>query len=137
MLTLIRHNQGVFTSIIICTLLVGWAFGCHSKVKSLVTDEKVNRDEFAIELDSEVQRLESELVVLQQTAEVRFAELDRQDELKRILFETASLTATTGGFNPTALIGIAGSVLGIGAVVDNRIKDKVIKNRPQPKKRKT
>lgn len=137
MLKLIRHNQGMVAGVVICVLLVLWTYGCHSTVKSLVNDEKVSRDEFALELESEVQRLELELDTLQKTAMTRFAEFDRQDALKRMLFETASLTATTGGFNPTALITLAGSILGIGAVVDNRIKDKVIKNRPQSKKRST
>jgi len=61
---------------------------------------------------------------------MKLADLNQQDELKRKLYECAAITATTDTFNPIGIITLVGSILGCGLVVDNRIKDKVIANRP-------
>lgn len=132
--TWIRHNQGMFVAVIITTALLIWTYGCESQVASLTEPtRKVTRAELNIELNREVQRLEGELSTLQQQAAVKMTQLDRQDELKRKLFEFAALTAEAGTFNPAGLVTLVGSLLGAGLLVDNRIKDKVIKNRPLPR----
>lgn len=133
MLKIISHNQGVFVSIILCSLLAVWVYGCQSQVKSFVTGDKVNRLELTLELNIEAKRLEAELDNLQKQAELKFTELNRQDDIKAKVFDIVSVATTTNQFNLTGLITLMGSVLGLGAVVDNRIKDKVIKNRPQAK----
>lgn len=136
MLQWIRHNQGMTVALIIaCTLLV-WTFGCQSKVRSPISDTMVTRPELELEVDIQVKRMEVELDNLQEQAQLKFLALDRQDELKRKLFEFASVTAQSGTFNPIGLITLAGTLLGLGSVVDNRMKDKVIKNRPQSKEKK-
>jgi len=133
MFTWIRHNQGMFVALLLSQILLVWAYGCNSQVTSLIKPEKkVIRSELAFELDQEARRLEAELDALQKSAALKFAELDRQDEIKRKLFEFAAITSQTADFNPAGLITLVGSILGIGAVIDNRIKDKVIKNRPLP-----
>lgn len=127
----IRHNQGLFIALLISAGLLIWTFGCRSMVGSLIEpDKRVTRDELALELDSECARLEAELDLLIKRAAVKVAELDRQDEIKRKLFEFAAITAQAGTVNPAGVLALAGSILGFGAIVDNRIKDKVIKNRP-------
>ena len=127
----IRHNQGLFVALLICGGLLVWTFGCESKVTSLVDDEKmVTAEELNLELDAESSRLQSELDSLIKRAKLKQTELARQDAIKQKLFEFAAITAQTGTFNPAGLLALTGSILGFGAIVDNRIKDKVIKNRP-------
>lgn len=126
----IRHNQGVFVAVIIVVGLMVWTFGCHSEVKSPISGNMVTRHELELEVDIAVSQFETELVNLQAQAALQFTALDRQDEMKRKLFEFAALTAQTGTFNPIGLITLAGTILGMGLGIDNRIKDKVIKNRP-------
>ncbi len=126
----IRHNQGMFAALIIASGLLIWTFGCESSVTSLLTPDKmVSRAELVLEIEAESRRLESELDALQKRAALKMQQLDRADEIKKKLFEFAALTAQSGTVNPAGVLTLAGSVLGFGAVVDNRIKDKVIKNR--------
>lgn len=127
----VRHNQGVFVSMIICAGLLVWGLGCKSKVASLVDPTKrVTSPELAAELDQLTARLNAELDALIKMAELRQQDLLRQDEVKTKLFEFAAMTYKAGTFNPAGVITLVGSLLGVGLVVDNRIKDKVIKNRP-------
>ena len=131
----IRHNQGIFASVIICIILLVWTFGCQSRVASLLHPaQRVTRAELTLEVDQEAKRLEAELELLSKAAELKMAQLDEQDQLKKQLFDFAALTAQTGTFNPAGLIALTGSIMGFGAIVDNRIKDKVIKNRPLAEK---
>ena len=130
MKSLITHNQGLCAAIIVTIAVFAWTFGCQSKVNSLVTNEKVTRPELTLELKAEAKRLEQQLDNLRQEAELRFMELDRQDEIKAKIFDAVSVATEAGSFNAAGLITLVGSILGIGAVVDNRIKDKVIANRP-------
>jgi len=128
----LSHNQGTFIGIILAVGLLVWTFGCESKVTSPVSNKQVTRSELIVEVKFKVQALEAELDHLQEQAQLGFTDLDKQDTIKRKLFEFAALTAQTGAFNPTGIITLAGTLLGLGFGVDNRIKDKVIKNRPLP-----
>jgi len=132
MIKWISKNQGVVVGVIICITLMVWTFGCESQVTSPITGKVVTRPELKLEVDIQVKQLESELDNLQAQAVLQFASLDRQDEIKRKLFEFASITSASNTFNPTGLVTLAGSILAMGLGVDNRIKDKVIKNRPLP-----
>ena len=127
----IRHNQGLFVALLICTALMVWTFGCPSKVTSLLDDtKKVTAEELNLELEAETARLEAELDQLIKRAGLKKAELARQDAIKQKLYEFAAITAESGGVNIPGLLALAGSITGAGLLVDNRIKDKVIKNRP-------
>jgi len=128
----ISHNQGIVVALVICSVLMVWTFGCESKVTSPVSNKQVTRSELIVEVKFKVQALETELDHLQEQAQIGFIDLDKQDTIKRKLFEFAALTAQTGTFNPTGIITLAGTLLGLGLGVDNRIKDKIIKNRPLP-----
>lgn len=131
----IRHNQGAFVAIMICAALLGWTFGCQSKVTSLISpSKKVTAGELNLELEVETTRLQAELDQLIKRAEIKQVDLARQDAIKQKLFDFAAITAKTGGVNIPGLLAATVSVLGFGAVIDNRIKDKVIKNRPVPAK---
>lgn len=127
----IRHNQGLFVALIVCCILMVWTFGCPSKVTSLVDDNKmVTAEELNLELEAETARLEAELDMLIKRAKLKQADLARQDAIKQKLFDFAAITAETGGVNIPGLLALAGSIAGAGLLIDNRIKDKVIANRP-------
>lgn len=131
----IRHNQGVFVALIISTGVMVWTLGCDSKVTSLLnTKKQVNRAELLIEIETETSRLLAELDQLASFGMLRQEELDKKDALVKELMNFAAINAASGGFNPSGLVTMAFSILGVGAVVDNRLKDKVIKNRPNPAK---
>lgn len=126
-----NHNQGMFAAILIAIVLLVWTYGCESKVSSIIEPQKqVTREELNLELDQESTRLQNELVLIQKQAELRYEKLNKDEEIKRQLMEFGALAAAGGGVNPAGLLGLLTGILGVGAVVDNRIKDKVIKNRP-------
>ncbi len=127
----IRHNQGVAVSLIVIAGLAIWTFGCEAKVESLVTPgKKVNASELAVEIDFEVARMNLEIEKLLAKGSLLAADLQRMEEIKQKVINFAAITLDAGTVNPAGVVGLLFSVLGIGAVIDNRIKDKVIKNRP-------
>jgi hypothetical protein len=129
----VRHNQAMAVALTISTGVMVWTLGCQSKVSSMFGGEKlVTAEELNLEIQQLSGKLDGELDMLLAQAELKMADLKRQDEIKQKLFEFAQVTANAGQFNPTGLITLIGSFIGVGAVVDNRIKDKVIKNRPKP-----
>jgi len=132
MVSTIRHNIGLCVGVILAVCLVLWTYGCESTVKSPVTGKPVTYGELSIEINADVARLEAELDTLQKRAAVSFQELARKDEIRQKLFDFAAITVANNAFNPTGLITLVGSLLGVGAIVDNRIKDVVIANRPLP-----
>lgn len=128
----ITHNQGLITAAVITMGLLVWSYGCESKVQSLVGKQQVTRPQLALELNEQAKMIEAQLDNLNKQAAERFEQLDNKDAIKAKVFDAVAIATTTGGFNTTGLLTLAGSILGLGAVVDNRIKDKVIKNRPLP-----
>jgi len=131
----ISKNQGISVALIICTGLMIWTFGCESKVSSLIDPSKmITAAELEVEIESESVRLLAELELLAKRGQLKRDELAKMDALKKSLMDYAAINAASGGFNPSGLVTLAFSIMGFGAVVDNRIKDKVIKNRPLPKK---
>jgi len=127
----IRHNQGMFVALLICAAIFVWTFGCPSKVGSLIEPAKmVTAEELNLEIEQEQARLEGELDNLLKRAKLKKAELDRQDAIKEKLTEFAAITAQSGAVNPVGIMALLGDIIGMGLLVDNRIKDKVIKNRP-------
>ncbi len=130
----IRHNQGVTVALILVSGLMYWTIGCDSKVTSLIDPTKqVNRAELIIEIESETARLLGELDQLARLGQLRQDELDKKEALKKQIMEFVAISAATGGVNPAGVAAMAFSIMGVGAFADNRIKDKVIKNRPLPK----
>lgn len=127
----IRHNQGAAVSLVTIIALAVWVYGCESKVTSLLNPSKmVNAAELNLELAAESRRLEAEIDFLLQRADLKKEDLARQDKLKAKLMDFVAITVDGGTVNPAGVVGLLFSVLGVGAVIDNRIKDKVIKNRP-------
>lgn len=95
-------------------LIVGgiWFLGCQSTTKSLIDPaKKVTRGE-----------LQAEVNYLLAQAKVKLADLDRQDEIRRLIAEQATLFGSTGSFNPMGLLNLGVSVFAVGSALDARRK---------------
>lgn len=127
----ISHNQGVALALVISAVMTIWMLGCESKVTSLVDDKKmVTAAELDDELSGLAARMEMELEQLVKRAHTKNEQLEKQTAIKQKIMDFALLSSEAGKLNPTGILGLVFSVFGIGAMADNRIKDKVIKNRP-------
>lgn len=105
----IRHNSGIVTGSILAIGLLVWCYGCPSQVTSVTDPPKlVTRPELDIEVE-----------YFLEMAEIRYAELDRQDEFKEAVFAVAINLLEGGSLNPGAIALILGNLLGFGAVIDN------------------
>lgn len=113
----IRHNFFLFTSFLMVLVSLLWIYGCESTTQSLKQPGlQVNRAELMLELDTIISE-----------SHIRISDLDRQDQFKEAMFELALVYAEGGTINPVAIAMTLGSILGLGAVIDNRRKDVVIK----------
>ena len=115
--TFLNHERYESIAVILVVVLLAIIFGCESKVNSILyPNNQITRDQLQLELNQ-----------LIATAEIKFGQLDRQDELKAALYQIGLVTAQTGTFNPIGLITTIAGIVGIGATVDNVRKRKVIK----------
>ncbi len=149
------HNRWTVVSMVVFIFMmaaVTGISGCESTTASLKPGPegqiaKVTRDEFnlqvneaqkdlaveRVQLDAEVSKFNREIEAFNQRVEAGIEDLDRQDEFRRELLDTAGLFAAEAagaGINPVSLvpiaIGLLGTSLGLGTSADNRRKDKVI-----------
>lgn len=105
----IRHNQGMAVGIIIAITVLIWTYGCESQVTSILyAPDLVNRGQLQIEVDTFVAQ-----------AELKFLDLDKQDQVKSTLFNVALTFMEGGAVNPAAVAIVIGNILGLGAVIDN------------------
>jgi len=105
----IRHNSGIVIGCVLCTAILLWCYGCESKVVSITNPPRlVPRTELELEVEHFLK-----------TAEIRFKDLDQQDEFKRAIFAVAMKFMSEGKVNPIAIALTLGNLLGIGAIVDN------------------
>jgi len=72
------------------------------------------------ELDIEVEQIIAK-------ANLGYASLEQQEELRKILFQQALAAASTGSVNPLSLFTSLGIILGVAASVDNVRKRQEIK----------
>lgn len=116
--TIFNHERYQSIAVILIAALLIWTYGCPSKVDSLRSPgNRLTRTEFEIEVTS-----------LLATAEVRLLDLDRQDNIKRLIYNNLLLTAQSGQFNLIGLVAAAATTLGIGATVDNVRKRRELKD---------
>ncbi|KKN01726.1 hypothetical protein LCGC14_1124800 [marine sediment metagenome] len=126
--TIIRHNQGIFISIGLCIPILLWFWGCESQVASLKDPSiKVNRLELNVEYETLIAGIDSDITRLKAITDIRLQDLHRQDEIKRTLYNHALGWAEGQPANPIGLLTTLGGIFGIGAVIDNRRKDGIIK----------
>ncbi len=106
------HNTGIVIGQLLCFAVLIFAHGCESKVASIVNPgARVSRSELLIEVDSFIA-----------IADLRFANLDKQDAIRKTLFDHAVLWAQGGIVNPLGLAMSLATIMGIGATVDNMTK---------------
>lgn len=132
---LVKHN--LFQTIAVVVAIGALYFlGCDSTTKSLIDPErKVTRVEFANEYDQIVGRIEAEIASLDSKFDLGQADLDRQDAIKVRLAEIGMAAIEGETLNPVGIATGLIALLGIGAVVDNRMKDRVIATRTSDIKR--
>lgn len=112
----IRHNPFFCIAFVILIILLLWLFGCEPTTKSpLDPGRKITRTELKIEFETYAQRVE-----------LAGKDLLRKEQLRDLLLNQAFLIAGGGTVNPVAMLTTAFSILGIGSVLDNRRKDRVI-----------
>lgn len=103
----------------VLTALLFWGYGCPARTPSLTKPrEKVTRPELQIELDSIIA-----------TAEYRFADLQKQEQFRDLIFQNVLVMAETGTLNPAGIIFLLTSLYGIGRAgkdVKDRVKKKPV-----------
>lgn len=113
----LRHNQFLMLSIIIMIILGAWLIGCESTTQSPFNpDKKVTRAQLQNEWDKYAKDVE-----------LAVADLDKQDLFKQKLTQIGIAFAQGGTIDPLGAGITLLSILGLGAVADNRKKDSIIK----------
>ena len=112
----------IIISGIVAILLLVYAYGCQPTTKSLRDPaQKVTREE----LSYEVETLLSE-------SRLRIADLDRQQELRNLIFQQTLVIAESGTVNPVGVITALLAIMGVGATVDDvRLRKKQKKDLPE------
>ena len=112
LLTALNENHWyLIAAAIICALLI-WTYGCESQVYSIIDPaKKVTRAELELETDYIIGQ-----------ARLRLEDLDKQDEIKRLVLEQAAIFGTTGNFNPTGLLNTCISIAAIAFGLDRNKK---------------
>lgn len=116
-LAFLKRERFQVVGVIACLVIILTGLCCESQTRSIADPtQKVTR----AQLKAEIDKL---LIDINQ----RYAHLDRQDELKTLLFEQLMLWSATGTFNPNGLIPLLMFLLGTAAVADNVDKRREIK----------
>ena len=104
----------IIAAAVICCYIF-WIYGCQSSVSSMLDPTKqVTRDELKLESDYLIGKFK-----------IKAADLDRQDEVKMLLLEQATIFGTTGQFNPAGLLNTCISIGAVGFGLDRNRKLKV------------
>lgn len=117
LLRFFNHERYQAVSFIIaCTLLV-LHFGCEPKCHSVFEPtKKISRAE-----------LEEEITIAQSRIEAANLSLEQQQEVLDFLFSQAVIASSGQALNPLSVILGIGSILGLGAGIDNIRKRKDVK----------
>lgn len=117
----LNHNRYQVVSTFLVAMILIWTYSCTSRVASIVNpSQRVNRQELQLEID--------QFIAL---AEIRFADLQQQDELRQTLYKHTTLWAVSGSINPIGVLMSVGTLLGLGAVTDN-VRTKIKNKKPPP-----
>lgn len=111
----LNDNHWYIIGALLIAGLLFWIEGCESQVYSIIDrDQKISRAELIIEVD-----------YLLAQATVKLEDLDKQDEIKRILLEQAAIFATSGTFNPMGLLNTAVTIGAVAFGLDRNRKYKI------------
>lgn len=116
-----NHERTQVIAVFLCVVFSLWGLSCESKTQSLRDPTKlVTRDELNAEVDYVLANIE-----------VKYKNLDREDEFKDLVINRVLLWSETGKFSPIGLIPTLIGLFGLGAVTDNvrkRIEIKRLNN---------
>lgn len=105
-------------ALLILTALLFWGHSCQPQTNSLIhPGQKVTRPELQIELDT-----------IMATAEVRMAELEKQQQFQDLVFKNALLMAESGTINPAGIITLLAGLYGVfrgGSDIKRKVQDKI------------
>lgn len=117
--TWIRHNPFFAVALVLLLLFMFWLLGCESTAPSPVDPTRsVTRPQLHIEIDSFLSRVE-----------IATLQLDKKDKLRQLFLEGAGKLLAEGNVNYFSILTSALSIVGLGAIVDNKRKDGVILDR--------
>ena len=103
MLLWIKKHIGAIVSVLVCIGFLVYVFGCQPKTPSL-RDRTilVNRQELQLELDQFITM-----------AQLRMADLDKQEQLRAIVLQNALILVDGQPFNPLGIITALAAIYGI------------------------
>jgi len=114
----IKNRWPIITTAIITSILLIFLVGCPPRTGSLINPEKqVTRSELQIELEAIVA-----------TAKFRMADLQRQEEIRSLVYNNALVMIDTGTINPIGILTSAAALYGIG-VGAKQTKDAIKKKK--------
>jgi hypothetical protein len=119
LISVLRHNQSVVVSVVVCVLLIGWGYGCQpTTISPLDRSSTVTRDELDLQVKQYTDRVK-----------LAYADLKEQEDIRKTVLEAGMAYAKTGEVNLFGLASTLAGIVGVGAIVDNRRKDAVIKSK--------
>ena len=105
----IEKNYLLIIGQVVAALVCLWVYGCESKVASLNGGpQRVTRTELNHELEQYLA-----------LANIKFGQLDKQDEFKRIVFNNAVVLGSGGSVNPIGVITALFALTGLAATADD------------------
>lgn len=114
-----RHNFGLCIGLAVCAAILVWGYGCESTTKSPSDPKmKVTRSE----LDVEVETLAAKIALA-------YNDIAKQDEVKATILNIGIAYVSGDGVSPIGIVSTLAGLAGLGAVIDNRRKDAVIKSK--------
>lgn len=109
---IVNDNHSATIAIGIAAILFAVFYGCTSKIQSFSEPTKrLSRPE-----------LEAEYAYITAQFQAKFAALDRQDLLKQLIIDQATVVTSGGTFNPAGLISIGIAAVAVGYGLDGRRK---------------
>lgn len=113
----LSDNWPKLIAILALTAFLFWGWGCPARTPSLFVDgQQVTRAELQIELDSIIA-----------TAKYRMADLDKQDQIRDIIFQNALLMVDGGTLNPVGILTGLAALYGLtrgGSDIVKKVKKK-------------
>lgn len=108
----IKKHARLIITVLTCILFAFYAYGCEPKVTSL-TDKTmtVNRQELQLELNQIIE-----------TAKLRLASLDQQDQFRAIVLQNALILVQGQPLNPLGILSGIAAIYGIMAGSSNITK---------------
>jgi len=119
LLQTIRHNQNVICSTIICITLAIWCYSCEPVTRSpREPTRKVTRSQ-----------LELEIKIFADEVAFAYADLQKQEQIREAILNSGLAYTQGQGVSIIGLISTLSSIVGVGAIIDNRRKDAIIKSK--------